>query len=662
MLPTSSGTTSQTVVTRLVDQPCRAIGSLVEPQPVYAERRRWEIPLLGALLLIAAIVRFWGVGSFGLHKPDEDTTALPAVHILQDGAPRFPNGMFYARAIGQSYLIAAAVKVFGQTEWALRLPSVLTGIALVLLAYFLGRRFLKPFWNMAFVGVVVFLPGMIADSQEVRMYIFLSASLAVFLISLFRWERTGHVRSLVVAVIALLVGIQFQEVAIFSSMLLLFPGLAHGDAHKLRLGLIAFLVTAAGYFAISHWMGSFYPVIAGNGLHHVSQMGEAPNPGMARVNFALLAPALVIALALVWLNVRTIATRSIAALSGALLLLGLTMQVVLFYHLAAILLLAGLIVARRHGGSRGVALWSLLAACALLSGAHWWLLHAAMGGPGRKIIGVMVGQPSIWPYLQVAAYSQGAMLLVAGALGVNLWRLAAGGKISDDALFSFMGIFVPLFGIGFFGWYIPPRYGEFALLPLLLCALVAAQRLVDARLFSGRPAHAIPVAGLATLAAVVIVNPLAAAHSINAGSRFADHRAAARYMRSIHLGPRDVVVAEEVLMQTYYLGHVDYWLTGPDNAANFAVPVGGVLVDEYTNTPVIDTAERFRELMRRPNRGFIYVIGSGEDQADGRLFERGPAISELLHEPEFETVYLAPDGLTRVWRIAPAALSSGAKG
>ena len=153
------------LIATVVDRPGRAIGALIEPRPVYAPRQRWELPALLALLIVAAIVRFWGVGSFSLHKPDEDTTALPAVHILVDGTPRFPSGMFYARAIAQSYLIAGSVKVFGQTEWALRLPSVLTGILVVLLVYFLGRRFLEPAWNMAFVGVVALLPGMIADSQ-----------------------------------------------------------------------------------------------------------------------------------------------------------------------------------------------------------------------------------------------------------------------------------------------------------------------------------------------------------------------------------------------------------------------------------------------------------------------------------------------------------------
>src|SRR6202020_1808519 len=115
--------------------------SLFMALPRFAPRRRWELPCLIVLILVASVIRFWDLGSFSLHKPDEDTTVLAAVHILQDGAPRFPDGMFYARAVAQSYLIAASVAVFGQNEWALRLPSVLGGLTLGLLEYVLGRRF-----------------------------------------------------------------------------------------------------------------------------------------------------------------------------------------------------------------------------------------------------------------------------------------------------------------------------------------------------------------------------------------------------------------------------------------------------------------------------------------------------------------------------------------
>jgi hypothetical protein len=55
------------------------------------------------------------------------------------------------------------------------------------------------------------------------------------------------------------------------------------------------------------------------------------------------------------------------------------------------------------------------------------------------------------------------------------------------------------------------------------------------------------------------------------------------------------------------------------------------------------------------------VIGSGEHQEDQRLALRGPEILQLLREPEFRTVYVAPDGMTTIWKIAPPATAAGAK-
>jgi hypothetical protein len=515
---------------------------------------------------------------------------------------------------------------------------------------------------MAFVAVVALLPGMIADSQEVRMYIFLSASLAAYMVLLFRWERTDRTDALLAAVIAMLVAIQFQEIAIFSSFLLLFPGLAHGDSQKLRQGLLALIVVGVSYVAMSHWSRSFYPKMVTDYLPSISQTGDAPHAGNLRFKLLILLPAMIGAIVLVWFNTRTVSARTTAMAAAALLYLGLALQAMLLYHLGALLLIAGLIIARRHGGARGLPVLFLAMTSAAIAAAHLALLHAAHVGSVRKIIGVMVGEPSVWPYLQVAVYSPVAMILLVAALGLGLWRLAAGGRIRDDVLFAILGVFVPLFGIGFFGWYIAPRYGEFALLPMLLCALAAAQRLVSSRTGLMRSGTTFAVTCAAAIVCIAIVNPIAVVRGVNAGSSFPDHKAEAQYIRALKLGPQDIIVAEEVLMQTYYLGHVDYWLTGPRNAADYLVRVNGKLADEYTLTPLIDSAAAFQALIDKPDRGTIYVIGSGENQQDGREFLRGPELNALLKSPEFVPVFQAPDGVTKIWKIAPTAASGARAG
>src|SRR5262245_9539668 len=112
------------------------------------------------VLCIGAVVRFWNLGVPGLHG-DEDTMAMAVMHIMQDGRPILPSGMFYPRGLTELYLMAASVSIFGATEWAMRLPSALAGIALIYLCYVAGRRFLRPQWNLAFAATIALLPDLI---------------------------------------------------------------------------------------------------------------------------------------------------------------------------------------------------------------------------------------------------------------------------------------------------------------------------------------------------------------------------------------------------------------------------------------------------------------------------------------------------------------------
>src|SRR6202035_6095981 len=73
--------------------------------------RAWEVLIVVAWVTVGAILRFWGLGSWGL-EGDEKTMALPTMHLVHFGPPLMPSGMFYGRAIAQLYLMAAAVRAF----------------------------------------------------------------------------------------------------------------------------------------------------------------------------------------------------------------------------------------------------------------------------------------------------------------------------------------------------------------------------------------------------------------------------------------------------------------------------------------------------------------------------------------------------------------------
>src|SRR5688572_4961396 len=164
---------------------------------------------------------------------------LAARGIVAHGIPILPSEMAYFRAPLHTYLLAGSTLIFGDNEWALRLPSAIVGSICGLLAFFMGKRFLDPKPNLCFVALITFLPAMIEISQTARMYVFFVASLLAFGILLFRWEKTGSALSLLSAFFVLIIAIQFHRLAVFSALLLLYPGLANRSWKQVSQGMVA---------------------------------------------------------------------------------------------------------------------------------------------------------------------------------------------------------------------------------------------------------------------------------------------------------------------------------------------------------------------------------------------------------------------------------------
>ena len=148
----------------------------VRPSQLY---QRQDRILLILILLVGTWLRFWHLGNVGLHG-DEDIMGLAARGLVEKGSPILPSGMYYARALLHTYVMAGSTFLFGDNEWALRLPSAIVGSLCGLLAYFMGRRFLDPKPNLALVAVITFLPAMIDVSLTARMYVFYVAGMMAF--------------------------------------------------------------------------------------------------------------------------------------------------------------------------------------------------------------------------------------------------------------------------------------------------------------------------------------------------------------------------------------------------------------------------------------------------------------------------------------------------
>jgi hypothetical protein len=159
----------------------------------------------------------------------------------------------------------------------------------------------------------------------------------------------------------------------------------------------------------------------------------------------------------------------------------------------------------------------------------------------------------------------------------------------------------------------------------------------------------------------LVVNPMEVAATVNSGyESHPDHKGAAEFMKAQNIVDADVILAEDVLQQTYYLGSVDYWLMSRNHARRYVELKNGRIQDFYTGAGVISSAAMLEELLRKERGHRIFVIGSGENQSDKRKGMRGD-MEPVLRSAQFEVVYEGRDGLTQVWRAtgaAPAQISS----
>ena len=612
---------------------------------------------LAALTAGAAVVRFWGLGAVGLHG-DEETMAMAARHILIDGRPILPSGMFYPRGVMQLYLMALSASLFGESEWAWRLPSVLCGIALAPLSYLAGRRYLRPEWAIAYAAAAAFLPMLILDSQTARMYIFLVTFVTAALVCLHAWERTNRAAWLLAAVLCLIAGLDMHALAVGVALVFLAPGLARGDSRRLIMGACATTAVAAAYLIIHGWVDAQYPRPS---PEFAADLGAArPQGSLVPRDFALAFDiALSVAggvLVLLAIRLSRLARDGhAAALALVLLIAGVILQVSLYYHLAVLAYAAGIVVAVRHRGERALPLLApLLIGVGALFTAHAALL-APISDTFIRLIGALVGQPSMWPYVRIAELSPFAALATGGLLAFGLYQLACKRPLPDYWLLAVLAVWAPVFALGAFAWNVPPRYTEMALAPMLLCSFALCQQITDRLLARGSDARRRAMGVIAAAAsAVITINPIAAADVVNAGYRLRpDHKGAAEFMRSLNIGKGDIVLAEDVLQQTYYLGAVDYWLIGPDVARRFVKADGDRVVDFYTGTPVIATLPMLDELLAANADKRIFIIGSGEGQGVQRRVARGAALHAAIESDRFTVLYTGRDGLTRVLQATP---------
>jgi hypothetical protein len=152
---------------------------------------------------------------------------------------------------------------------------------------------------------------------------------------------------------------------------------------------------------------------------------------------------------------------------------------------------------------------------------------------------------------------------------------------------------------------------------------------------------------------VAMVNPVAAWQVAGNDYRIRpDHKGAAEFIEGLHLAESDIVIAEDSIVQTYYLGKVNYRLQSVEGARNHSVLRDGILFGQYTGTPVIGSGKDLEMVLNRDGGNRVYVISSAQGSEDLRRRNRGNGIAEVLNSGRFDIVYVGRDGKTTVWKLS----------
>lgn len=116
---------------------------------VFSGRRHWNKidSHVTVLLVIASLCCFLpGLGSFGILDPSDGYYSEGAREMVESGnflTPHLNYRPWFDKPILNYWLIAAAYKVFGVSEFSARLPSAVCASLLVVLSYVFGRQFLR---------------------------------------------------------------------------------------------------------------------------------------------------------------------------------------------------------------------------------------------------------------------------------------------------------------------------------------------------------------------------------------------------------------------------------------------------------------------------------------------------------------------------------------
>jgi len=197
-------------VQTLLFEPVREVfDALVSPHRPAPRWTLWEVLVLGATSLVALLLGVSNLGGPSLWH-DELVHVYVAKQIAASAWPALPSGNFYPSSSAYNVLLAVFVKLLGDAESVVRLPSVVLGVCNVMLVYWLTRNWLGRPTAIAAALFFALSPWHVAWMRQARLYEFQVTSYLLLLHFAWRFftaEPEAAFRSGMIAIGAYFLGI-----------------------------------------------------------------------------------------------------------------------------------------------------------------------------------------------------------------------------------------------------------------------------------------------------------------------------------------------------------------------------------------------------------------------------------------------------------------------
>lgn len=642
---------------------------------------------LAAIVAVGAYLRLMNLGALGF-RWDEDLSGLAVRAILEKGIPELPSGMLYLRGGLFSHLMAASATLFGFSEFALRLPAALFGIALIVAAYLFGAALFGRVVGLITAALVAVSFWDIDLARYARFYSAFSMFYVLTLVAIWQFRvKAPSAAGGVLCVALAIVTLSLHDLAYSLALAFFFPLVLRGPeawrsprewawpvASSAVLG--AFFVGWRSYVLSSRALPATDTVAAGGsgyeGAHSVIALPDLPLLGGMLEREPVFVPLLMVLAvgAALLLSHRLGSSR----LERVLLALVAACAAAQLFNVA--LLGAFLLAFTKRTGLPALRSPEVLLAGTLI-GAAFVAWVVAVLGTGievsplepltlRTVVRELLdypyfyifwGFPNEWP-LAAAVASVGALVAFQraardrdAAAGFALLALAV--PIVANAAFAspfeifrynaaFNTLFFVFLALAFVSWR----------------ELVPAWRPARKRL--PRPAAALGTTVLVLLATVYDLNPLRGWLALERDYRndgalyrtfgvtaYSDFKTTAAYVAR-HSTPQDLIVTPDSREYYNYLGRVDLWLRSARYEDQSYVR-DGKRRDLYVDTPLVATLSELKAALATPNRT-KWVLASSATLANPNA-PVAPEIRAFLKSAHERVVYVGLDRDHKVYRF-----------